>query len=172
MAGANLLSRFDPCKGGVDVDAAMDGGVRRFFEAWHAQAFATTIALSRAGLFTWAAWVEIFSGEIRANPQRETESTDEAYYRQWLKTLETIVIASGRVGSEEISEALEHWRRSFIATPHGKPIVFRRDLPDLPDIDDHPDHHYHDYHNHHHDGYNEDRENLAKPIAVSPAVAP
>ena len=162
MDGSRALDLFDPCRGGIDVNTALEGGVKAFAEPWHAQAFATAIALSRAGLFSWAAWVETFSTEIRENPRRSDETGEDAYYRQWLKSLETIVVASGRVAPDEIAEAMEHWRRSFVSTPHGKPIEFRRDLPDAPDMEVDRDHDHHD-----HEG---DIGSIARPVSVSPAA--
>ena len=46
-----------------------------FGEPWHSEAFGTSLALSQAGLFSWAEWVEIFSREIRTNPQRADEDS-------------------------------------------------------------------------------------------------
>ena len=152
---------FDPCNGEIDVDAALHDGVQKFADAWHAQIFGTTVALSRAGLFTWAKWVDTFSAEIRANPQTAEETSEQAYYRQWLDALQRIVVASARVSSDEIVETMEHWRRSFLATPHGKPIVFRRDLPDLPQMDG--ANHQRSNHDPHHD------HKVLRPLVVSVA---
>lgn len=39
----------------------------------------------------------------------------------------------------------EHWRRSYLNTPHGKPIAFSREWQDVPDFEgeDQDDHHHH-----------------------------
>jgi nitrile hydratase accessory protein len=60
---------------------ALDGPP--FSEPWMAQAFACAVHLSRQGLFTWNEWVDVFSAEIKAHPQRPDEDANVAYYRQW-----------------------------------------------------------------------------------------
>jgi nitrile hydratase accessory protein len=118
-------------------------GPPSFAEPWHAQAFATAVALSKAGCFTWTEWVSAFAAEIAGAPQRQREDGEAAYYRQWLATLERLLSERSLVTAEEIGATAEDWRRSYLHTPHGKPVDLRRDLPDLtmPDGDDHHDEH-------------------------------
>jgi nitrile hydratase accessory protein len=148
----DFLQKLDPRRGDFEADPAVESEVPGFGEPWHAQAFGTSLALSRAGLFAWAEWVEIFSKEIRTNPQRAGEDSESAYYRQWLAALETILVKHATLTSEEIAEVAEHWRRSYLKTPHGKPIVFCRDWQDGPDSkhEDDDDHHHHHQNGHHH----------------------
>ena len=105
-------------------------GVPGFGQPWHAEAFGTSLALSQAGLFSRAEWVEIFSREIRTNPQRAGEDGEAAYYRQWLAALEGVLAKHATLTSTEIAETAEHWRRSYLNTPHGKPIAFSREWRD------------------------------------------
>jgi nitrile hydratase accessory protein len=135
-------------------------GVPGFGQPWHAEAFGTSLALSQAGLFSWAEWVEIFSREIRTNPQRSDEDSEAAYYRQWLAALETIVEKHATLTSKEIAETAEHWRRSYLNTPHGKPIAFSREWQDSPEL-----HHHHPHdHGHHHASH----AGAPQPVAISP----
>lgn len=132
-----------------------------FAEPWQAQAFATSVQLSRRGIFSWADWVSVFSAEIARHPQRADEESDTAYYRQWLAALETILAERGVLNPAEIAETQEHWRRSYLHTPHGQPIEFRRDLHDASEgAAEGGDH------DHHHA---QDRAQSSAPIAVSPA---
>ena len=131
-----------------------------FGQPWHAEAFGTSLALSQAGLFSWAEWVEIFSSEIRTNPQRVDEDSEAAYYRQWLAALETVLAKHAMLTAEEIAETAEHWRRSYLNTPHGRPIAFSREWQDSPELDHH---HRHD-HGHHHAGH----AGVLQPVAISP----
>jgi nitrile hydratase accessory protein len=135
-------------------------GVPGFGQPWHAEDFATSLALSQAGLFSWAEWVETFSQEIRTNPQRSDEDSEAAYYRQWLAALETVLEKHTTLTSEEIAETAEHWRRSYLNTPHGKPIAFSREWQDPPTLDHH---HRHD-HGHHHPSH----VGIRQPVAISP----
>jgi nitrile hydratase accessory protein len=162
------LQKLDPRGGDFEADQAVESGVPGFGEPWHAEAFGTSLALSRAGLFTWAEWVEIFSKEIRTNPQRAGEDSEAAYYRQWLAALETILMKHATLTSQEIAEVVEHWRRSYLNTPHGKPIVFRRDWQDVRDFEheDDGDHHHHGHH-HSRDG----GASAPQPLVVSAPVA-
>jgi len=82
-----------------------------FAEPWQAQVFASTVALSQQGLFSWKQWVEIFSAEIAACPQAAGESAVDAYFRQWLAALESMLTARGVVSRDDIVQTQEHWRR-------------------------------------------------------------
>jgi nitrile hydratase accessory protein len=169
MSGAdNSLQKLDPSRGGIKPDLAVESGVPGFGQPWHAEAFGTSLALSQAGLFSWAEWVEIFSREIRTNPQRGDEDSEAAYYRQWLAALEAILEKHATLTSAEIAEAAEHWRRSYLNTPHGKPIAFSRQWQDAPKREgDGRDHHHHRHDDgHHHASHG----GVRQPVAVSPRV--
>lgn len=156
---------LDPCassKVPLDTDADPPG----FKEPWHAQAFATAMALSRAGVIDWDAWVATFSAEVRTNPQRDKETSESAYYRQWLAALETIVERVGVMTPMEIDETAEHWRRSYLNTPHGKPIELSRDWPAPRSRREHHDH-GHDHHLHHEQAHHHDA--IPQPVAIDPA---
>jgi nitrile hydratase accessory protein len=165
MDTGDVLQKLDPCRGGAEVAIAIESDVPGFGEPWHAQAFATSLALSRAGVFGWAEWVEIFGEEIRTHPQRTGEGSEAAYYRQWLAALETILVRQATLTSKEIAEAAEHWRRCYLNTPHGKPIVFSRDWQDVADFEgeDHTNHHHHHGQPHLRHGGSE----APQPLAVS-----
>ncbi len=162
MAGPNSLSDFDPLK--IEIASARPESVDapKFVQPWHAQAFGTSMALSRAGLFTWAEWVETFSTVIRNLPPEPGEDSNSTYYRQWETALETILAQKGILDPTEISQAAEDWRRSYLATPHGHPVEFRRSLEEHAVADGDEDHHHHHHHRHHHG-------RKPEPIAVSPA---
>jgi nitrile hydratase accessory protein len=131
--------------------ANMDGPA--FAEPWMAESFACAIQLSRHGLFTWSEWVEVFSSEIRAHPAQAGETSNAAYYRQWLATLETIVGLKGAVSSSDITARQEIWRQAYLNTPHGQPVELRH--PTNPPA--HPAHR----HDHQH--------KTPKPVTISPA---
>ena len=99
-----------------------------FAEPWQAKAFATTVALSRAGLFTWPEWAAALGAEIARQPQRPREACADADYRQWLAALEMLLAARGIASVADIDATAEHWRRSYQHTSHGKSVTLRRDL--------------------------------------------
>jgi nitrile hydratase accessory protein len=127
-----------------------------FAEPWMAQAFACAIHLSRQSLFTWSEWVEVFSTEIKAHPQEPGETSNAAYYRQWLAALETIVGLKGAASTVEITERQETWRQAYLNTPHGQPVELRHAATTPAAATYHHDHHRHQH-------------GVPKPVAVSPA---
>ena len=132
---------------------ALDGPP--FSEPWMAQAFACAVHLSRQGLFTWNEWVDVFSAEIKAHPQRPDEDANVAYYRQWLGALEAIVGLKGGASRTEINERQEAWRKAYLNTPHGQPVELHHAV--TPPAA--PAHHDHDPHHH----------GAPEPLSVSPA---
>jgi len=89
-----------------------------FAEPWQAQAFALTVKLHEAGVFTWQEWAETLSAELKGDP------TDDGsrYYEYWLAALERLVAAKGLVGPAALLERKEAWADAYRHTPHGKPI--------------------------------------------------
>lgn len=131
-----------------------------FAEPWHAETIATTLTLSRNGLFSWNEWVDCFSAHIANEPQREGEEANAAYYRQWLSALEDMLSQKKVIGQEQIAQAKEDWRRSYLHTEHGKPVNFMRGLPE-------PHVHYDEHHHHHH---HNDAGSTPQPVCISPAI--
>jgi nitrile hydratase accessory protein len=115
-----------------------------FAEPWMAHAFACTVQLSRQGIFTWSEWVEAFSAEIEVHPAQSDETSNAAYYRQWLAALETIVGLKGATSTAEINERQATWRQAYLNTPHGQPVELSHAAMAPPTaVHDH-DHHDHD----------------------------
>lgn len=142
-----------------------------FEEPWQAELFAVTVELSKAGRFTWAQWTQYLGDEIRRHPQGDAESINGAYYRQWLTALEALLVDLGTSSREEIVSNQEHWRRSYAATEHGKPIVFSRSHPPLEGHADHDHAHHHGHHSHHHhDHHHHEHGHLPRPVTVSPPI--
>ena len=128
-----------------------------FAEPWMAQVFACAVHLSRQGLFTWNEWVDVFSAEIKAHPQKPGEAANAAYYRQWLAALETIVGLKGAASTAEISERQETWRQAYLNTPHGQPVELHH--ASAPPAAGH-------HHGHHHGDH---QHGAPEPVSVSPA---
>ncbi|MFD1383546.1 nitrile hydratase accessory protein [Rhodanobacter aciditrophus] len=135
----------------IDVNDAADV---TFEEPWQAQSFAVTVLLSKSGLFAWTEWVEMFAKHIADRPQHCDETPQQAYYRQWLSALESLLDSKGITSEQTRALYKEDWRRSYIVTEHGQPIKFQKGLPDMPN----PHHHHHHSHG-----------VKPKPISVSPA---
>jgi nitrile hydratase accessory protein len=123
-----------------------------FAEPWMAHVFACAVQLSRQGLFPWSEWVEVFSTEIVARPAQPGETSNAAYYRQWLAALETIVGLKGAASTAEITERQQTWRQAYLNTPHGQPVELRHAAMA-------PTAAAHDHHHHH--------QGAPKPVTIS-----
>ncbi|MBB4302870.1 nitrile hydratase accessory protein [Rhodobium orientis] len=97
-----------------------DGPV--FAEPWQASAFAMTLALSERGVFSWAEWVDTFSGELKRAAEAGTPDDGSRYYHHWLAALERLIAEKGLADPAILVDARDAWDRAAKATPHGKPI--------------------------------------------------
>jgi nitrile hydratase accessory protein len=107
-----------------------DGEGPVFGAPWHAQAFAMAVALHERGLFTWPEWAQALTRVIRAAPAQQGEDAGDAYWRQWLLALETLVGAKGASSEGELQRYQQAWDHAAGRTPHGQPIELRpEDFP-------------------------------------------
>ena len=93
-----------------------------FGAPWQAQAFAMAVALHAQGLFTWPEWAQALARTIRTSPAAAGEDAGDAYYRQWLETLEQLVARTGASSPAELRRYRDAWDRAADRTPHGQPI--------------------------------------------------
>lgn len=99
-----------------------DEGGPVFRAPWQAQAFAMALALYQKGLFTWPEWAQALAERIEAAPAQPGEDAGDAYYRQWLETLEGMVAAKGASTPAELRRWQQAWDHAADRTPHGQPI--------------------------------------------------
>lgn len=90
---------MSPTKPAITFAEALlfDHAPPRFAEPWQAELFACTHALSKRGIFAWSVWAEVFAAEIAAHPQGAAEDIEQAYFRQWLAALETLLVRHRRL---------------------------------------------------------------------------
>ena len=131
-----------------------------FAQPWHAQCFATTLQLTKNGVFTPAEWAEVFGSLIREQAQRPGESSDDAFHLQWLAALEAMLVSRGHCTTDQISKIEVLWRQAFLNTPHGQPVALENANTNVPTP----------VHSHHHDAAGQHRAS-PKPVAVSPATS-
>jgi nitrile hydratase accessory protein len=96
-----------------------------FRAPWQAQAFAMALALYERGLFTWPEWAQALAERIQAAPAQPAEDAGDAYYRQWLETLEGMVASKGASTAAELERYQQAWDHAADRTPHGRPIELR-----------------------------------------------
>ena len=86
-----------------------------------------TLKLHEAGVFTWSEWAAHLAAEIQRAQAAGDPDLGDTYYRHWLAALERIVDEKGVIGAAELVQRKHEWAEAARATPHGKPIVLRRD---------------------------------------------
>lgn len=113
-----------------------------FAEPWHAEVLAVAHALTRAGLFTTSEWAATLGAEVRNATEAGLPDTDATYYRSALAALERLVRDKSPETGESLEERVEAWRRAYLHTPHGRPVVLAAAA--------HPAENDHDHHRHGH----------------------
>lgn len=93
-----------------------------FGAPWEAHAFAITLALHRAGLFSWREWADTLAGCIQQAQAGGDPDLGDTYYRHWLAALEQLVVAKGAGTTGELQRFASAWERAAERTPHGRPI--------------------------------------------------
>jgi nitrile hydratase accessory protein len=104
-----------------------DEGGPVFSEPWQAQAFGLAVKLSEQGHFTWKEWAEALAAELKAAADRGQPDDGTHYYEHWLVTLERLVTSRGLTDRTALSERKAAWADAYRHTPHGKPVVLRRE---------------------------------------------
>ena len=95
-----------------------------FEEPWQAQVFAMAVMINERGLFDWSEWADALGAEIAAGPREAgQEGGNDAYFQNWLRALEKLLIAKGVASAADLAGLAEAWRAAAEATPHGQPIV-------------------------------------------------
>ncbi len=98
-----------------------------FAEPWQAQAFALAVRLSAEGHFTWKEWAAALADELRTAADRGEPDDGSRYYEHWLAALERLAAAKALSNPDEMLARKEAWADAYRHTPHGKPVVLRRD---------------------------------------------
>jgi nitrile hydratase accessory protein len=91
---------------------------RPFAAPWQAQAFGLTVALHRAGLFTWPDWAQALGAELQGGA---ADGSD--YWDRWLATLERMVTQKTDAAPGDLAMLAARWQEAARATPHGHPIT-------------------------------------------------
>lgn len=95
---------------------------RPFAEPWHAQLFATTHALARAGAFAWPDWAAHLGDALARADTSGAPKDGSTYYEVWLEAFEAFLAVRGLAGAGALGELKAAWRDAYIATPHGQPV--------------------------------------------------
>lgn len=97
-----------------------------FRAPWEAQAFAMTLSLHAAGVFTWREWAAALAAELSATAARGTPDDGTRYYEHWLAALEKLVAEKKIIPEQDLERRVNEWDAATRATPHGKPVKLAR----------------------------------------------
>ena len=95
---------------------------RPFAEPWHAQIFALTHALAKAGNFAWPEWAAHFGRALDAAQGAGGPTDGSDYYDVWLAALEAFLIESNHADREHLTDLRAAWTEAYLTTPHGEPV--------------------------------------------------
>lgn len=93
-----------------------------FAAPWQAHAFAMTLSLHRAGLFSWREWADALAQCIGEAQAAGDPDLGDTYYEHWLAALERLVAAKGAGTAQELQRVGRAWAHAAGRTPHGQPI--------------------------------------------------
>ncbi|MEO0619518.1 MAG: nitrile hydratase accessory protein [Pseudomonadota bacterium] len=94
-----------------------------FYEPWHGEVFALTLALNERAHFSWVEWTERFSENLRNAMAEGGPRNGSDYYDIWLATLEEILSSSELASAAELATMKDAWREAYRTTPHGQPVT-------------------------------------------------
>ena len=97
-----------------------------FVEPWHAELFATTHALARAGVFEWTDWSAAFTAALAADDRAGAPKDGSAYYETWLSALERFLVERDLADTTGLAELRQAWTDAYLSTPHGQPVELGR----------------------------------------------
>lgn len=100
-------------------------GLDGFAKPWHAQAFALVLHLHDQSVFSWEEWSRAF-GAVRAS--QESPDAPDAYYVAWVDALGHLMMQKGILDEKSVGTMLENWRKAYLSTPHGSPVLLNCSL--------------------------------------------
>lgn len=98
-----------------------------FREPWEAHAFAMTVSLHRAGLFTWREWADTLARRIVEAQAAGDADLGDTYYSHWLAALEQLVATRVDDAGDALPRLRTAWAHAAERTPHGQPIALTAD---------------------------------------------
>ncbi|MGR3292265.1 MAG: nitrile hydratase accessory protein [Paracoccaceae bacterium] len=94
-----------------------------FEEPWQAQVLAIADTMVANGKFTATQWAETLGAAIKAAAAAGAPDTTETYYTAALDALETLTRQETAVDAAALLKRKEDWAATYLATPHGKPVL-------------------------------------------------
>jgi nitrile hydratase accessory protein len=92
----------------LEIDGAAapprSNGELVFAEPWESRAFGLAVTLYDAGAFEWAQFQAALIAQIAGWERGYPEGQCFSYYRCWLAALESVLVAAGMVGPNDVAE--------------------------------------------------------------------
>lgn len=103
----------------------------KFQSPWHAELFALTLSLHKAGQFSWPEWTQYLGKALKeenvpefefANKDASDNAGDDGYYHAWLTALCALLCDKQITSNHEIAKMKHRWAEAYSRTPHGQPV--------------------------------------------------
>jgi len=99
------------------------GDALLFEQPWQADVLAIADVLRDRGLFTAAEWASTLGGALREAADHGAPDTPETYYGCALAALEALLSRHAPEIADAMPGRVSAWRRAYLNTPHGRPVV-------------------------------------------------
>lgn len=96
-----------------------------FDEAWQAQLLAMVDQMMSAGVFSNSQWSASLGKNLKDAEVAGMADDIDTYYAAVLKTFETLLAQSTEVSSDIITDKQQAWKRAYLSTPHGQPVILK-----------------------------------------------
>ena len=106
-----------------DEERRSHTGKPTFQEQWHAQVIAVVELLVGSGKLDPAEWSEALGAEHDRRSRASEPDNDVTYYAAVLAALGILLDRNGLAVTMEVNQRENEWRRAYLNTPHGKPVV-------------------------------------------------
>ncbi len=79
-------------------------------------------------MFGWKEWTQCFAEIARANERAPGISEATAYWRNWVLTLERMLVAHGVASDDVLHMLTDAWDEAFHTTPHAQPVLLPEEV--------------------------------------------
>jgi nitrile hydratase accessory protein len=100
-----------------------------FEQPWQADVLAIADVLRDRGLFTAGEWASSLGAALEEAADHGAPDTAETYYRCALAALEALLSHHAPEIAAAMPERVKAWRRAYVNTPHGQPVVLAAARP-------------------------------------------
>ncbi len=94
-----------------------------FDEPWQAQALGLAFVLAERGVYSPADWSRTLGAAHRKLLSKGSTDTPKTYYEAVVRALEQLIGETDTFSGEMIEDRVQTWRRAYLNTPHGKPVI-------------------------------------------------